>query len=68
MAWFKKTRKPIGRQPRKPAGSPKACGSSALGCSQLIYNKDLEASLNVCPKCGHHFRIGAADRLRIALR
>jgi acetyl-CoA carboxylase carboxyl transferase subunit beta len=34
------------------------------GCTQLIYNKDLEASLNVCPKCGHHFRISAAERLK----
>jgi acetyl-CoA carboxylase carboxyl transferase subunit beta len=35
------------------------------GCEQVIYNKDLATNLNVCPKCGHHFRIGAADRLRM---
>jgi acetyl-CoA carboxylase carboxyl transferase subunit beta len=29
------------------------------GCSQVIYNKDLAANLSVCPKCAHHFRIGA---------
>jgi acetyl-CoA carboxylase carboxyl transferase subunit beta len=34
------------------------------GCAQLIYNKDLEASLNVCPKCAHHFRINATERLK----
>jgi acetyl-CoA carboxylase carboxyl transferase subunit beta len=33
-------------------------------CSQAIYNKDLATNLNVCPKCAHHFRIGAAERLR----
>jgi acetyl-CoA carboxylase carboxyl transferase subunit beta len=33
-------------------------------CAQIIYNKDLVASLHVCTKCSHHFRIGAADRLR----
>jgi acetyl-CoA carboxylase carboxyl transferase subunit beta len=31
----------------------------------VIYNKDLGANLGVCPKCGHHFRIGAVERLRI---
>ena len=34
-------------------------------CSQIIYNKDLTTNLNVCPKCAHHFRIGAAERLRM---
>jgi acetyl-CoA carboxylase carboxyl transferase subunit beta len=34
------------------------------GCSQIIYNKDLATNLNVCPKCAHHFRIGAVERLR----
>ena len=33
-------------------------------CSQVIYNKDLATNLNVCPKCAHHFRIGALERLR----
>jgi acetyl-CoA carboxylase carboxyl transferase subunit beta len=34
-------------------------------CAQAIYNKDLVANMHVCPKCGHHFRIGAAERLRL---
>jgi len=34
-------------------------------CSQVIYNKDLTANLNVCPKCAHHFRVGATERLRM---
>ena len=33
------------------------------GCSELLYNKDLAASLSVCGKCGHHFRMTAAERL-----
>jgi acetyl-CoA carboxylase carboxyl transferase subunit beta len=33
-------------------------------CAQAIYNKDLATNQHVCPKCGHHFRIGAAERLR----
>jgi len=32
-----------------------------LGCRQPIFKPDLEANLNVCPKCRHHFKIGAAS-------
>lgn len=32
-------------------------------CAQPLYNKDLEANLHVCPKCGYHFRIGARTRI-----
>src|SRR5262245_9281824 len=33
-------------------------------CGQMIYRKQMEANLHVCPECGHHFRIGAAERVR----
>ena len=33
------------------------------GCAQVIYNKDLAANLSVCPKCAHHFRLSATERL-----
>ena len=35
------------------------------GCSQIIWRKTLEENLNVCDKCGHHFRIDAAERLKL---
>ena len=63
MAWFKKVRKPIepaNKESRVPEGLWVKCPS----CAQIIYNKDLAASLSVCTKCSHHFRMSAADRLR----
>jgi acetyl-CoA carboxylase carboxyl transferase subunit beta len=64
MAWFKKTRKPITSQTaEKPSRVPEGLWVKCPGCAQLIYNKDLEASLNVCPKCAHHFRLTATERL-----
>jgi acetyl-CoA carboxylase carboxyl transferase subunit beta len=64
MAWFKKTRKPIASAPgEKPSRVPEGLWVKCPGCGQLIYKKDLEAALNVCPKCAHHFRLGARDRL-----
>ena len=65
MAWFKKARTPIAASKEKPSRVPEGLWVKCPGCSQAIYNKDLAASLNVCPKCGHHFRVGAAERLRM---
>ena len=38
-----------------------------LGCRQTIFKADLEANLNVCPKCQHHFKIGARRRIELLL-
>ena len=66
MAWFKKTRKPIAT-PKKDKASrvPEGLWVKCPDCSQAIYNKDLATNLGVCPKCAHHFRITAAERLRM---
>jgi acetyl-CoA carboxylase carboxyl transferase subunit beta len=37
------------------------------GCRQIIWKKELEENLNVCPKCDFHFRINAGDRLELLL-
>jgi acetyl-CoA carboxylase carboxyl transferase subunit beta len=65
MAWFKKTRKPKVAQAEKPSRVPEGLWVKCPGCAQAIYNKDLAANVNVCPKCAHHFRINAAERLRL---
>ena len=66
MAWFNKARKPIAAPAKQKASRvPEGLWVKCPGCSQIIYNKDLAANLNVCPKCAHHFRIGATDRLRM---
>jgi acetyl-CoA carboxylase carboxyl transferase subunit beta len=36
-------------------------------CGEMLYNKQLERNLRVCPKCGHHFRLRADARLRLLL-
>ena len=65
MAWFKRDREAdrgAGREIEPGARGPLG---EVPGLRQAIYNKDLAANLSVCPKCAHHFRLGAADRLRI---
>ncbi len=34
-------------------------------CTQMIFHRELEANLLVCPHCGHHLRIGGAERLEM---
>src|SRR5215213_2659920 len=65
MAWFKKVRKPIEPQAKKESRVPEGLWVKCPACGEVIYNKDLASTLNVCPKCAHHFRIGAAERLRM---
>jgi len=65
MAWFKKVRKPIEPPSDKASRVPEGLWVKCPGCSQVLYQKDLAASLQVCPKCRHHFRIGAIDRLKL---
>lgn len=34
------------------------------GCGDMIFHRDLESSLHVCPSCGHHMRLAPAERLK----
>src|SRR5258706_3035910 len=64
MAWFKKTKKPITAPTKeKPSRVPEGLWVKCPDCAQAIYKQSLDPNPNVCPKCGPHFRIGAAERL-----
>jgi acetyl-CoA carboxylase carboxyl transferase subunit beta len=64
VAWFKKARKPMAA-PAKASRVPEGLWVKCPACGTAIYNKELAASLQVCPKCAHHFRMSAADRLKM---
>jgi acetyl-CoA carboxylase carboxyl transferase subunit beta len=40
-----------------------ALWSKCPKCGEVLYRRDLSANLDVCPKCGHHFRMNAYDRI-----
>ncbi|MBP3438126.1 MAG: acetyl-CoA carboxylase carboxyltransferase subunit beta [Sutterella sp.] len=48
---------------RKPSPIPEGVWTKCPGCEQPLYTEELRASLQVCPKCGFHHRIGARTRL-----
>jgi acetyl-CoA carboxylase carboxyl transferase subunit beta len=64
MAWFKKTRRPM-KAPAKASRVPEGLWVKCPGCGRAIYNKELAATLQVCPQCAHHFRMTATERLRM---
>jgi acetyl-CoA carboxylase carboxyl transferase subunit beta len=66
MAWFKRERKPIA-PPDRASRVPEGLWVKCPRCGQALYHKDLSANHHVCPKCDHHFRLGAVDRLRALL-
>lgn len=69
MAWFKKKqskRKPTAdERPQSPV--PKGLWVKCEGCKEVIYSKEVERNLRICPKCGYHFRIDSAERIRLLL-
>jgi acetyl-CoA carboxylase carboxyl transferase subunit beta len=64
MAWFKKARKPI-EAPEKSSRVPEGLWVKCPSCGRPLYKKELASSVKVCPKCAHHFRMNAAERLRL---
>ena len=68
MAWFRKTKtpKPI-RQERPRSNVPEGLWVKCEGCKEVIYSRDLDRNLRVCPKCGHHMRIDARTRIALLL-
>ncbi len=66
MAWFKRESGDLdnsGKKTVRTEGLWVKCES----CRQIIWKKDLEENLNVCPKCEKHFRIDARTRLALLL-
>lgn len=37
------------------------------GCQEILFRKEVERKLNICPKCGHHFRLTVDQRLMLLI-
>ena len=66
MAWFKRESSEIQANEEKRVRT-EGLWVKCEGCRQIIWKKDLEENLNVCPKCEKHFRIDARTRLALLL-
>jgi acetyl-CoA carboxylase carboxyl transferase subunit beta len=66
MAWFKRQSGELNSSGEKKVRT-EGLWVKCDDCRQIIWKKDLEENLNVCPKCGKHFRIDARTRLALLL-
>jgi acetyl-CoA carboxylase carboxyl transferase subunit beta len=51
-------------RPTRKTSIPEGLWLRCPGCAGMIYRKQMEANLHVCPECSHHYRIGAVERVR----
>jgi acetyl-CoA carboxylase carboxyl transferase subunit beta len=66
MAWFKRESGDLNTSGEKTVRT-EGLWVKCENCRQIIWKKDLEENLNVCPKCEKHFRIDARTRLSLLL-
>ena len=70
MSWFKRENgeaDPAGTDPREKSVRTEGLWIKCTGCRQTIWKAELEANLNVCPKCQTHFKLGARERIELLL-
>ena len=73
MSWFKREGGEYGPGPKGAAETAESrvrtegLWIKCVGCRAVVWKAELEANLNVCPKCQHHFKIGARQRIELLL-
>ena len=69
MAWFKRDKKSIDQPtpPEERRVRTEGLWVKCESCRTIVFRKDLEANLLVCPKCQFHFKMGAKQRLDMLL-
>ena len=69
MAWFKRDKKSIdaATPPEERRVRTEGLWVKCESCRTIVFRKDLEANLYVCPKCQFHFKMSAKQRLEMLL-
>ncbi len=69
MAWFKRDKKSIEQStpPEERRVRTEGLWVKCDSCRTIVFRKDLEANLHVCPKCQFHFKMNAGQRLEMLL-
>lgn len=67
MSWLQKFLPQISTETASKKTVPEGLWAKCPGCNGVLYRAELERNLDVCPKCGHHMRIGGRRRLEAFL-
>lgn len=65
MSWFKNKKAPLAQLEEKKVKVPEGLWTKCHNCGEIIYSKEVEKNLHICPKCNYHFRISARRRLEL---
>ncbi|TXH38733.1 MAG: acetyl-CoA carboxylase carboxyltransferase subunit beta [Rhodospirillaceae bacterium] len=65
MSWLTNFVRPKIRALVRKAEVPDNLWDKCGACGQMIFHRELEANLRVCPHCGHHMRVGVKRRLEL---
>jgi acetyl-CoA carboxylase carboxyl transferase subunit beta len=63
VTWFEKIMPSRIKTERRTRSVPEGLWIKCPSCDAVLYRAELERNLHVCPKCNHHMRVGARDRL-----
>lgn len=63
MTWFEKIMPSRIKTERRTRSVPEGLWMKCTACDAVLYRAELERNMHVCPKCGHHMRIGGRERL-----
>ncbi|MCC7198600.1 MAG: acetyl-CoA carboxylase carboxyltransferase subunit beta [Gammaproteobacteria bacterium] len=63
MTWFEKIIPSRIKTERRTRSVPEGLWMKCPACDAVLYRPEVDRNLQVCPKCSHHMRIGARDRL-----
>jgi len=63
MTWFEKIMPSRIKTERRTRSVPEGLWMKCPACDAVLYRAELERNIHVCPKCGHHMRVGARERL-----
>jgi acetyl-CoA carboxylase carboxyl transferase subunit beta len=64
-AWFSRSKAPKPVEDSDKLDIPGGLWVKCKGCGEIIYTRELERNLFVCPKCGYHFRLTAEQRINL---
>jgi acetyl-CoA carboxylase carboxyl transferase subunit beta len=67
MSWIERILNKSNITPTRKASIPEGVWTKCDSCGQVLYRAELERNLGVCPKCDHHMRMAARDRLHSLL-
>ena len=68
MSWLDKIIPSVSRTDTKRSNKvPEGLWEKCVKCDAVLYKPELEKTLDVCPKCDHHMRVGARARLNMFL-